>query len=176
MTIDLGLARAIDAQTFGEPGQRTFRLRIIGSNEQSASLWMEKQHLQALDLAFTQMLAQLNYSGEPVALDLVKFPDAAEHDFHIGRLAMGFDPSDRTVVLYTFEMGVEDEASPTLSVRLTQAHCAALEAQLKEIIAGGRPICPLCGASIDAAGHTCIRSNGHSRQPIPEEGGEPEEP
>jgi hypothetical protein len=67
-------------------------------------------------------------------------------------------------------MGVDDEASPTLSVRLTPEHCAALGEQLKEVIAGGRPICPLCGASIDAGGHACIRSNGHSRQPIPEEG------
>ena len=171
MTADFGLARAVDAQTFGEPGERTFRLRIIGASEESAVLWMEKQHLQALDLAFAQMLAQLDYREDPAALEHVEFPAAAEHDFKVGRLALGFDPADRTVVLYTYELGVEDEANPTLSVRLTPEHCAALGGQLKEIIAGGRPVCPLCGASIDAPTHTCIRSNGHSRQPIPEEGG-----
>jgi len=174
MTIDFGLARIVDAQTFGEPGERTFRLRVIGATEQSASLWMEKQHLQALDLAFTQMLVQLDYGGKPTELDLAEFPADAEHDFKVGRLALGFDPADKTVVLYVYEIGVEDETNPTLSVRLAQEHCAALGVQLKEIIGGGRPVCPLCGASIDTAGHTCIRSNGHSRQPIPEEGGEPE--
>ncbi len=77
---------------------------------------------------------------------------------------------DRTVVLFAFEMGTEgDEDEPTLRVRLTQEQCASLGEQLDEIIAGGRPTCPLCGLPIDAAGHACIRTNGHSHQPIPDE-------
>src|SRR2546428_10286802 len=120
MTVDFGLARAVDAQTFGEPGERTFRLRLLGADEQSASLWMEKQHLQALDLAFTQMLAQLDYGGEPAALDLAEFPPDAQHDLKVGRLALGFDPSEKTVVLYVYEIGIEDEPDPTLSVSFSQ--------------------------------------------------------
>ena len=170
MTVEFGLASAVDAQTFGEPGERTFRLRVLGAAEESAVLWMEKQHLQALDLAFTQMLAQLDYQADPAALKRADFPAEAEHDFKVGRLALGFDPADRTVVLYTYEIGVDDEASPTLSVRFTPEHCATLGKQLKEVIAGGRPICQLCGASIDADRHACIRTNGHFKQPIPEEG------
>jgi len=170
MTVEFGLARGIDAQAFGQPGQRTFRLRIIAEDGASGSLWLEKEQLQALSLALKQMLAQLEYDQEPPAADVGEFPVVADHDFRVGRMGMGFNASDRTVVLYTFELGAdEDDENPTLRTRLTQEQCASLSAQLDEVIAGGRPVCPLCGLPIDAGGHVCVRSNGHSKQPIPEE-------
>jgi uncharacterized repeat protein (TIGR03847 family) len=169
MTTDFGLVRGIDAQTFGQPGQRTFRLRIVGEAGETASLWLEKEQVQALSLALKQMLAQLEYDQEPPAADAGDFPVVAEHDFRVGRMGMGFSPSDRTVVLYLYEVGLEDDDEPTLRVHITQEHCASLSAQLDEIISGGRPICPLCGLAIDVSGHACVRSNGHSKQPIPDE-------
>jgi len=169
MTADLGRARAVDALTFGEPGQRTFQLRVIGGGNVSASLWMEKQHLQQLSLAFAQVLAQIDYRDRPQPPDLSDFPVSAQHDFKVGRLALGFDPSDRTVVLDAYELTAAEEAEAILRVRLTPDQVAWLVGQLGEIIATGRPACPLCGVSLDTDGHTCIRSNGHIQQPIPEE-------
>jgi len=170
MTSEFGLARGIDVQSFGQPGQRTFRLRIVGSGAETASIWLEKEQLQALSLALKQMLAQLEYEQEPPTADVGGFPITADHDFRAGRLGMGFQPEDRTVVLFTYEVGAtEDDDEPTLRVRISQEHSASLVANLDDIIAGGRPTCPLCGAPIEAAGHACIRSNGHSRQPIPDE-------
>lgn len=170
MTADFGAARAIDSQAFGQPGQRTFRLRIVGAQAQSASIWLEKEQLQALSLALKQMLSQLEYNAEPPPAEVGAFPVVADHDFRVGRMGMGFNPSDRTVVIYAFEMGVDDdEEEPTLRVRLTQEQCASLGVQLDEIIAGGRPVCPLCGLPMEPTGHACVRSNGHSKQPIPEE-------
>jgi uncharacterized repeat protein (TIGR03847 family) len=177
MTADLGTARAVDAQTFGEPGGRTFRLRVVGGVDQSASLWMEKQQFQALNLAFAQMLAQLNYEEKPQLPDPGDFPGDAQHDFRVGRIGLGYDTSNKTFVLDAYEIGLqEDEAEATVRVRLTADHCASLVGQLSDIVAQGRPLCPLCGASIDAGGHVCIRTNGHSSQPIPDEqAGEEEE-
>ena len=169
MTLDFGVARGIDAQTFGQPGERTFRLRLVGAGAENASLWLEKEQVQALSLAFKQMLAQLEYNAEPPPPDVGDFPIVAEHDFRVGRMGMGFHADDRTVALFMYEIGVDDDDEPTVRARLTQEHCAALMAQLDEIIAGGRPVCPLCGVSIPLAGHTCIRANGHSKQPIPDE-------
>ena len=125
--------------------------------------------MQALSLALKQMLAQLEYENEPPPADVGGFPVTADHDFRVGRMGMGFDASDRTVVMYMYEVGVEDEEEPTLRARASQEHCASLSAQLDEIISGGRPVCPLCGLSMEATGHACIRSNGHSKQPIPDE-------
>jgi hypothetical protein len=78
------------------------------------------------------------------------------------------------VIIYMYEVGLEDEDDPTVRARITQEQSASLSAQLDEIIAGGRPICPLCGLAIEPAGHACVRSNGHSKQPIPDEDAESE--
>jgi len=173
VTVDFGIARGIDAQTFGQPGERTFRLRILGVSAESASLWMEKEQIQALSMALKQMLSQLEYKEPPPPADAGDFPAVAQHDFRVGRMGMGFNADDRTVLLYTYEIGVEDEDDPTLRVRLTQEQCASLGEQLDDIIIGGRPVCPLCGVAMNPAGHACVRSNGHSKQPIPDE--EPED-
>lgn len=171
MTTDFGVARGVDAQSFGQPGQRTFRLLLLGESGQSASLWMEKEQLQALSIALKQMLAQLEYSDEPPTADAADFPVVADHDFRVGRLGMGFHAVDRTVALYAYELGAgdEDDDEPSLRARLTQGQSAALIVKLDEIVIGGRPVCPLCGLAMDPAGHACIRSNGHTKQPIPDE-------
>ncbi|MEX2246462.1 MAG: DUF3090 family protein [Dehalococcoidia bacterium] len=175
MTFDFGIAGAVDAQAFGQPGQRTFRLRLVGAAGQSASLWLEKEQLQALSLALRQMLAQLVYAEDPPAASIDDFPAVADHDFRVGRMGMGFEPADRTVIVFAYEVGVEDEDDPTLRVRFTQEQSAALGQRLDEVIAGGRPVCALCGLPVDSGGHMCVRSNGHSKQPIPDEESDDEE-
>jgi len=167
MTADLGTAQAIDARAHGEPGKRTFQLRIIGSNSESASLWLEKQQLQALSLALTQLLSQLGGRVSATG-DIASFPEGADHDFRVGRMNIGFDTSNKTVVLQIFSIArEEDDDDPDLMVRVTEGHCAALNGRLQDIIISGRPLCPLCAAPMDPEGHMCVRTNGHSEEPIP---------
>lgn len=169
MTADFGTARGIDARAHGEPGARTFQLRIIGSNLESASLWLEKQQMQALSLALTQVLNQIGRPNRD-SEEISAFPEGADHDFRVGRMAIGFDPSTGTVVLHIFDLGrSEDEEEPDVQVRVTSDDCASLNGRLQEIIASGRPQCPLCGVPLDPEGHACIRSNGHSKEPIPDD-------
>ena len=170
MTIELGIARGIGAQALGQPGQRTFCLRVLGSGSESVCLWVEKEHLRALGLAIGQLLAQLNYEDQPGALGLGLFPEVAEREFRVGVMGAAFDAAGRTLLLQVSELGIDEQEEPTLRVRLTLDYCASLAAQIDEIIAGGRPLCPLCDLPIDPSGHVCIRSNGHSRQPIPDSG------
>lgn len=167
MNIDLGIARGVDAQSFGQPGQRTFRLRIVGARLESAWLWLEKEHLRALSLAFRQVLGQVG-SGRAEPTADVQFPEAADYDFRVGTIGLGFNPSKRTVVLQAEELG--KEGGFTLRVELTLDHYTSLAGQLEAIIAAGRPICPLCSLAIDPSGHMCVHSNGHSRQPISGQG------
>lgn len=174
MTTDFGLARGIDTQSFGQPGQRTFRLRIVGAEGDTASVWLEKEQLQALSLALKQMMAQLEYENEPPPADAGDFPTVAAHDFRAGRMGMGFHAADRSVVLFLFEVTADEDDDATLQVRMTQEQSASLTQQLDEVIAGGRPLCALCGNAIDAEGHMCVRTNGHSNQPIPREESEEE--
>lgn len=175
MTADLGTARQIDARAHGEPGGRTFQLRVLAGDGQSASLWMEKQQLQALSLALTQLLAQLDQQAQP-GREVQGFPEPPDHDFRVGRMAIGFDTATNTVVLHVFREGRDDEEDePDVLVRVAEKDCASLNTTLQEIISAGRPTCPLCGASMDAGGHVCIRTNGHSKQPIPDDPPEDDE-
>jgi uncharacterized repeat protein (TIGR03847 family) len=179
MPEDLGVARAVDAQSFGEPGQRTFRLRVISAEGGSVSLWLEKEHLQALVIALRQLLAELKYESTEPPPPVDDFPEAADHDFRAGRVGLGFHEADRTVILQVDEASPDEPPSPDddfrLRLRLTLDQCSAVSEQLAEIISRGRPTCPLCGVPMDESGHACIRGNGHLKQPIPEESSDGDE-
>ena len=169
MTIELGLALHVEAETFGEPGDRTFRLRVAGASSETAGLWMEKQQFVALSLAFGQVLSQIRHQDRATGTPQYKFPDTLDHEFKVGRMAVGLDASDRTIALYTYDISDEEESDPTLRVKLSLDQCATLRPQLEDIVSGGRPLCPLCQQPADPAGHGCIRANGHSAEPIPPE-------
>jgi uncharacterized repeat protein (TIGR03847 family) len=170
MAIELGLARFVDAETFGEPGQRTFRLRMSGASGETARLWMEKQQLIALSMAMGQALSQLRHVETAAGIPQFAFPESADHEFKVGRMAVGLDASDRTIVLFAHDIADEDEESePLLRVRFSPDQCASLRRQLDEIVSRGRPLCALCGMPVDPEGHACIRTNGHSTQPIPDQ-------
>ncbi len=166
MTLDLGKARGVDGRAIGKPGERTFQLRLVGATEEAAALWLEKQQLQALSLAFSQVLAQTGGEDTP-ATDLSFFPDPPDADVHVGRMAVGYDPADKTIVIQAHDLASDEEGEPDILVRITSIDVAQLSTRFKEMIAGGRPTCPLCGVPLESSGHTCIRSNGHSEQPVP---------
>ncbi|HEY5640509.1 MAG TPA: DUF3090 family protein [Dehalococcoidia bacterium] len=166
MTLDLGTARGVDARAFGQPGERTFQMRVVGRTEEAAVLWLEKQQLQALSLALSQVLAQTGGEDAP-ATDLSFFPDPPDAEVHVGRMAVGYDPADKTVVIQAHDLASDEDGDPDVLLRLSSADVAQLSTRLKEIVAAGRPTCPLCGVALDGSGHTCIRSNGHSEEPIP---------
>jgi uncharacterized repeat protein (TIGR03847 family) len=170
MTTNFGVAKDVEARSTGEPGQRTFHLRIIGEAGQSASLKLEKQHLVGLLTGLREILAKIRYEAEREVRGAVHFPPTADYDFPVGSLGIGFSTEDGSVVLEAAELeAADDEEATAIRVRLTPRQGASLASQMEEIIGGGRPICPLCWAPIDPEGHLCVKSNGHSRQPIPDE-------
>ncbi len=55
---DFAAVDAIDAESIGEPGKRTFRVRILRGDE-AAALWVEKQQLAALGEAIPRLIEKL---------------------------------------------------------------------------------------------------------------------
>jgi uncharacterized repeat protein (TIGR03847 family) len=162
---------SLEAEAIGEPGQRTFRLRI-SSGERTASLWLEKEQLQALALALMRLLVQL---GRPDYVPkagteinpLSPFPEEPSLDFKVGRLGLGFDQADGNAVLFAYDEEAEEEseqAEAVLACRVAPAQCRDLVAMIEGIVAAGRPICRLCLGPIDPEGHVCARSNGHGSE------------
>jgi uncharacterized repeat protein (TIGR03847 family) len=169
MAIEFGLARFVDAETFGDPGQRTFRLRMAADSGETARLWMEKQQLIALSMAMGQALSQLRHVEATGGVPQFPFPESPDHEFKVGRMAVGLDASDRTIVFFAHDIADDDEeGEPLLRVRFSPDQCAGLRRQLDDIVSRGRPVCPLCSMAMDPDGHSCVRANGHSNQPLPE--------
>ncbi len=176
MTVDFGVAQAIAARSFGEAGQRTFRLDIVGASGEGARAWLEKEHLLALRGALAEALLQLGAREEPRAGEPGEFPEPVRYEFRVGRMGMAVNSGERTVVLQIEELPAENNdkgaESLTLVVQITPQQAGSLVVRLHEIIAAGRPVCALCGLPIDPSGHACIRSNGHREEPLPPPEGE----
>jgi uncharacterized repeat protein (TIGR03847 family) len=171
-----GPATRLQAQAFGEPGHRTFRLMVESDDGRAAALWVEKEQLQALGLAVEQLLAEFKgkLSARPPRQPPVEtFPPNPTIDFKVGRLALGQDESElesgpRYVLLvYDLEGTASDEEEPsqpaTFACRATREQLRALSKNIADVVAAGRPRCPLCGAPMDSPGkpHGCVRANGH---------------
>ena len=175
--LDFGRVTSLEAEAMGEPGQRTFRLRV-SSDQRTASLWLEKEQLQALALALMRLLVQM---GQPeyipaagaVANPLSPFPEQPSLDLKVGRLGLGLDQAEGNIVLFAYEVEEAEEeseqaeseqAEAVLACRAAPAQCRDLVAMIEGIVAAGRPICRLCLGPIDPAGHVCARSNGHGSE------------
>ena len=55
----------------------------------------------------------------------------------------------------------DDDGPDLLRVRMTASAARSFVARAAQVVAAGRPPCPLCGAPLDPLGHICPRRNGH---------------
>ncbi len=167
---DFGRAWVLEPEAIGEPGHRTFRIRVQNEG-QSASLWLEKEQLAALAVAIRQVLEQTT-SRRPAGESerprpAAPFPGQADVEFKIGKLGIGYDEPRRLVVLFIHAMDEEDEdAPPTFSCKASLGQCREFAGRAEQVVAAGRPICVACGMPINDDGHQCGRRNGHEKLPI----------
>jgi uncharacterized repeat protein (TIGR03847 family) len=182
MSIDLGMVSTIGADAVGQPGQRRFRM-FARSTRASAVMWMEKEHLNSLSLALDQFLA-LATEGEVLrtearagtSLSRLKgmppdFPLAPTYDFQVGQMKLNYDEREETFVLNVtpLEMIVEPGQDPLIEMHedesiqfaFTQQDAQELSNAITEVVAAGRPVCPLCGTPLDGGPHSCVKQNGH---------------
>ena len=117
---------------------------------------MEKEQVRRLAENLQTWLPELALS-EPL-----------EPDFRVGQLSLSYDPErDRVLVVATELQPDEDEdllePPEPLEVRLyvTRAQLRVLARHGAEVVARGRPLCPLCGNPLDPGGHICPAQNGH---------------
>lgn len=166
---DYGPVSRIEAEAFGEPGQRTFRVFTANETE-AASLWLEKEQLRALGRAIEEQLSRLkalrvNTEGPGPAA--AAYGGDAGLDFRVGQMALGFDERQSLFLLLVYAVDDDEEGRPTFSCQATPGQLRALAERIEAVVNAGRPPCPLCGEPIDRSGHACIRTNGHRTQPVP---------
>jgi uncharacterized repeat protein (TIGR03847 family) len=151
------------AGTVGEPGHRVFYIQAQGDGI-VVSLKLEKQQVGALAEYLSGLLADLPTVDEaniPTLLDLM---GPVIPEWTVGTLAVAWDEVNDRMVLVAEELLTEDEveaaATPaTARFRLTREQVAGFVERTRDLVAGGRPPCPLCGGPLDPEGHACPRLN-----------------
>ncbi len=150
----------LTAGTVGEPGKRVFYLQAA-SGGQVVSLRLEKTQVAALSAYLTAMLADLPPPDDlPADMALIE-PVVAE--WVVGSLGVSYDEDADRVVLVAEELVEEGADGASARIVATREQIAALAARGAQIVAAGRPPCPLCGQPLDPEGHMCVRLNGHRR-------------
>ena len=174
-TYDLNPVDYIIADAVGEPGKRTFYLQAR-TGRQSVSLVLEKQEVNNLASSVLQLLEELEEKYQDLApiarTKKVLYPEPLiEPSFRIGQLLIGYDEDDDRIwliarALLVNEEGAivdpEDESVPSARMVATRQQMHTLSEHALEVIARGRPLCPLCGRAIDRQGHFCPRTDGQA--------------
>ena len=169
----LGAVASIEAVTFGEPGNRTFKLDA-NSGAATCSIWMEKEQLLQLGVYLRDMVDRLSQEERDKGSDLREEAwsggDLAV-DFKVGQMLLSYDQDSNAFYLQAYEREVEeqeaqsDDHSPdieSVGFWITIKQASVLGEESLRICAAGRPTCFLCGQPINPDGHACPRANGHT--------------
>jgi uncharacterized repeat protein (TIGR03847 family) len=172
---DLDPVTRLTADAVGEPGRRTFYLQAASGADQ-VTLLLEKEQVRRLAESLQTWLPELAADrpedpGEAAAAEAgeLALTEPLEPEFRVGQLSLSYDAErDRVVVVATELQAEDDEEDPVelpdpLEVRLfvTRPQLRVLARHGSQVVARGRPPCPLCGNPLDPTGHVCPALNGH---------------
>ena len=168
------------AGAIGQPGERTFYLQATSSGRVT-SVALEKFQVSLLAERLDELLDEIlrqtgGGAGVPAATpaglrddDPLDLP--LTEDFRAGQIALAWDSDGDRVVIEAQEETEESiqplaedipvDGPAVLRVRITPAAARAFAERALQLVASGRPPCPLCGLPLDASGHVCPRQNGH---------------
>lgn len=172
---ELNPVTRITVGVVGRPGNRSFFLQASGSSL-LVTLKLEKEQVIALAKAIDEILENLEQREIRPVSDVDEPPPSELHleepiepAFVVGQMGLGFDEGVSLIVLIVQGIPVEEEEEPEVArFWASPEQMRALSKRAKDIVAQGRPICPLCQRPIDPEGHLCPRRNGHSKKLVEE--------
>jgi len=164
---DLNPVTHITVGAIGVPGKRTFYLQ--GQQGTTiVTLVTEKEQVAALTKGIDELLDRLGMSSKtaPVNALEMELSQPIEPLFRIGQLGLGYDAEQKLIVLVAYELPEEENVEIVSVVRFwaTAEQMRAVARHGAGVVAGGRPICVLCGRPIDPEGHFCPKRNGHGER------------
>jgi uncharacterized repeat protein (TIGR03847 family) len=172
--IEMHPVSRITIDAVGPPGQRVFLLQA-GQGSQTVTLKLEKEQAQVLAHSIEQLLEEvserfprlISKMEEPLASELM-LREPVEPLFAVGQMGLGYDESEDALVLVVQELTTEEEADQARIARFwaSRGQMQAVSRHALEVVASGRPICPLCNRPIDPEGHFCPKRNGHDRAQV----------
>ncbi|MGI5329238.1 DUF3090 domain-containing protein [Actinomadura nitritigenes] len=177
--ISYDLPERFVAGAVGRPGDRAFYLQAR-AGRRVTSVGLEKFQVTLLAERLEELLDEvLRRSGGDAHVPAVTpselrddgpLEQPVEEEFKVGTMALAWDPDDERVVIEAqevtegeedAEVGEDDPAIAVLRVRISAAQARAFAERALQVVAAGRPPCPLCGLPLDTEGHVCPRQNGY---------------
>lgn len=168
------------AGTVGQPGDREFFVQAI-DGARVITVGCEKQQVailaDRLDSLVGEVTRRFGASPEeaPVRVqqaDRLQMP--VDSEFRVGTMGLAWDGAQSTIIVELLALTDQDvgedvvledrdDAPDALRVYLSLAEAQAFAQHAQQVVAAGRPSCPLCGNPLDPAGHICPRLNGYHR-------------
>ncbi|HEV3234301.1 MAG TPA: DUF3090 family protein [Candidatus Dormibacteraeota bacterium] len=160
--IEIDPAESVAVGTVGPPGQRAFYIQAR-SMYRTLTMLVEKVQVQALAERAVEMLQGQELGPEEKPAEL---QEPVQPDWRAAQLGLGVDEERKMIVLVAQEApedeDAEEDAVATARVWMRPEQALALSARGLELVAKGRPLCPICGLPMDPEGHLCPRKNGKS--------------
>jgi uncharacterized repeat protein (TIGR03847 family) len=164
---DLNPVKHITADAIGPPGQRAFYLQA-SQGDNTVTLLLEKEQVQALAISVDQMLEELEKRNPQSTseMELISQYDLVLREpidplFRVGQIGLGYDEDSDMLIVVAQELTEDEDDMSVVRFWASRAQMKALSEHSLRVVEAGRPTCPLCGRPIDPEGHFCPRRNGH---------------
>ena len=167
------------AGTIGHPGEREFFLQVV-DGRRVLSVSCEKQQVAVLadrlGSLITEVARRFGAQADPgiageIDLTLTTPVDA---EFRVGTMGLAWDGEGSQVIVELLALSEEEvgeeivledreDGPDALRVFLSLAEARDFAKHAEQVVAAGRPPCPLCNNPLDPEGHICPRLNGYHR-------------
>ncbi|MEO6795762.1 MAG: DUF3090 family protein [Candidatus Dormibacter sp.] len=158
-SFDYAAVSKVTAGAVGEPGKRAFFLQVRAGSA-LMTLAVEKEQLRALATRLEEVFTTVDAppAGPMPAMGL---EEPLQPAWRVGLITLGFDEARNDFDISLVELVEEGDDPATGHFQASISQMQALTKHATELVAAGRPPCPMCGGPIDHDGGVCPRLNGH---------------
>ena len=112
------------ADSFGEPGDRTFRISAK-TDSHLIYIWVEKEHLIQLSLLIFQLSEKVSPTNPDESIER---PDNLDADlsiieFKVGKIALEFDPDNQLFMIEAIQDEESNDATP-INIKSKSLSCS----------------------------------------------------
>ena len=167
------------AGTIGQPGEREFFLQVV-DGRRILSVSCEKQQVAVLadrlGSLITEVARRFGAQADPASVgetDLT-LTTPVDAEFRVGTMGLAWDGEGSQVIVELLALPEEEvgedivledreDGPDALRVFLSLGAARDFAKHAEQVVAAGRPPCPLCSNPLDPEGHICPRLNGYHR-------------
>ncbi len=167
------------AGTIGQPGEREFFLQVV-DGRRILSVACEKQQVAVLADRLGSLITEVaRRFGAQAGAESSTASDAnlstpVDAEFRVGTMGLAWDGEGSQVIVELLALSEEEvgedivledreDGPDALRVFLSLAAARDFARHAEQVVAAGRPPCPLCNNPLDPEGHICPRLNGYHR-------------